>query len=490
MIYKTHILVLSLCFPLTLAGQIKPPEKPEFFKYDPSKNAGLENFFPVPQAYYSHSLPTYSPPQGATAGDIIRQTQQMNAAQHGIVMSAPPFDPMERDRFIREKARQAAMMNERKQFLDILNEAHAEQRKILLAPNYQSPEFLSKTKPYHNARQAITAMLEGKKPLSVKDAYFEIEKAYGDLYMTKPEYDASIKEAAAFIQKWLAQNRFDARLNSSLHTGIQRFMSDTLIVTYALPDKPQLKHTSKHLPFSYDYEDFKGEKDFRNFFLTKTLATGSGQCNSLPAVYLILAEALGTPAYLSFAPHHALIKYPGNDGLHNYEPTSNWNITDKWYMDHLFISPEAVMQGIYLDTVNKKQIVANCLLDLAQGYLKKFGLADGTFITECLREADKYFPRHNNITAYFLVSCCLARRLDRVLMENKVTDMNEIAKIPQAKALHDALVQNEEQIRQLGYIDPPIELYEQIMAQHEFKAKRQKGCGTNGKQKRNLYQYR
>jgi hypothetical protein len=268
-------------------------------------------------------------------------------------------------------------------------------------------------------------------------------------------------------------------------------MSDTLSISYAVLDKPNLVHTKQHLPFCYDYEDFKGEDDFRNFFLTKTLATGSGQCNSLPAVYLILAEALNAPAYLSFAPHHALIKYPGDNGIiHNYEPTSNWNITDDWYMDHLFISPEAMQSGIYLDTLNKKQIVANCMVDLAHGYLQKFGLTDGVFIANCMKEAEKYFPRHNNITVHFLFSCCLARKLDKVLRANKITDLKDISKVPEAKIIYEALSQNEEMILRLGYRDEPREIYDQLMKEAEFKGIRQKSMNFNDKQKRSLYIYR
>ena len=88
----------------------------------------------------------------------------------------------------------------------------------------------------------------------------------------------------------------------------------------------------------------------------------------MPAIYLILAEALGVKAYLSTAPEHSFIKYPDKNGnIVNYEPTSNWKISDKWYVDNMAISAQAVRNHIYLDTFNKRQIIADQMLSLAIG---------------------------------------------------------------------------------------------------------------------------
>lgn len=460
-------------------SQIKEPQKPIFNLSRAYESAGLEYF---QNTYYSYSqpAPTYHAPVGTTADDIIRQTNTN--------ISLPIVSGVDVQRnqqatiaYIQKKARQTSEISSREnELLNILNEAHN------IESAFSSRQAI--TQPYQQALQQLKGMLEGKTLLSIKQAYFAMEKAYGNVYLTQTEYDAIIKESADFIRKWLAQNHYDLHSSASLHTGIQRFMSDTLSITYSIPDKPNLHFNKKHLPFAYDYEDFKGENDFRNFFLTKTLATGSGQCNSLPGVYLVLAEALNVPVYLSFAPYHALIKYPGDGGLvHNYESTSNWNITDEWYMEHLFIGPEAIRSGIYLDTMNKKQIVANCILDLAHSYLMRFGLGDGTFMADCLQEAVGYFPRQNNITAHFLYSSCLARKLDKVLRENDITDLKDITKAPGAVELYKALAQNEERIKNLGYQEPPRQLYENMLQQSAFKGKRQQSTGFSGKQKRNMF---
>ena len=56
-------------------------------------------------------------------------------------------------------------------------------------------------------------------------------------------------------------------------------MRDTLNITEKAIDNPAASKKTTHLPFIYDYDDYKGENDFRNFFITKTFATGTGQYN-------------------------------------------------------------------------------------------------------------------------------------------------------------------------------------------------------------------
>jgi len=474
---------------VTSDAQITQPQTPSFSTTQPIKNS----------VFYTNSAlvnnaPNYSyvPSVGATSDDIIRQTNLKVMQQMGYKPPViPPSDPIERHYFIINQYKQDMMsgsqFRQHQELLKILNEADNEQKNVPVNENYSSASFIAKTKPYENALNQLQEMLSGKQKLSVSRAYFEMENAYGDSYLTQQEFKAAIKESADFIKKWLVQNGYDLKSNEALHLGIQKFMGDTLTIISTTADKTGTLKTT-HLPFSYDFDDFKAEKDFRNYFLTKSLATGSGQCNSLPAIYNALAEALGAKSYLTFTPKHSFIKYPGDDGrIHNYEPTSHWNISDEWYMDNFFISPEATLSGIYFDTLNRQQIVANCVIDLAHGYLEKFGAADGKFITECLKTALPYFPRQNNITAYFIYSSMLARLLDRELRRNNITDLKDISKSPDAEKLYLELMRNENDIKKLGYQDMPEQLYEQIMQQHEFKGERQKSSGFNGKEKRSLF---
>lgn len=431
---------------------------------------------------------------GGNAGNIInqqnRQAMQMMGYQPPVV---PPSDPQQFHQFMMNQYNQSVNANknyeQHQELLKILNEINAEEKGKRFNPAYYtSADFTAKTKSYTDALQYLKDMLAGKKQLSVKDAYFAMENAYGDSYLSQKEYSENIKQSVNFIKKWLMQNGYDVKDNMALHYGIQKFLRDTLAFTVTSPDNMKPPQTITHFPFFYDYNDFKGEKDFRNYFTTKCLATGSGQCNSLPAVYIMLAEGLGATFYLAFAPHHSFVKYPDNKGkVHSYEPTSSWNISDRWYEDNMFISAEAKRSGIYLDTLNKKQIVANCLLDLAFGYLNKFGAADGKFIQECIVTAIDHFPNTHNITAYFLYSSMLARMLDQELYLNNITDLKDINKSPRAVELFNKLKKNEETIKALGYQDTPEQLYEEVMQLHEFRGKKQEEKKITGKEKRNLF---
>lgn len=501
----TGICILtSLFFADSFAQQPQTPQ-PETFKPLNSgyyTNSNLTDYSNLP--VYHHSTPF----GGNHANDIINQQNQKTSQMMGAPIYKPGMTPQERQQanilYIQQQMANDPMyqhpnkankfsqtaLQKNKELLDILNEVHTEEvpRRTDFS-YYKSVEFVAKTKPYTDALQHLKEQLSGKIKLSVSDAYFAVENAYGNTYLSKKEYDQILNQSADFIKKWLTQNGYNPKDNSALHLGIQKFLSDTL--TIKTPDnieKVGVSNTVTHFPFFYDYEDFTAEKDYRNYFLTKCLATGSGQCSSLPATYNALAQKLGAKSYLSFAPLHSFVKYPDKNGkIHNYEPTSNWKISDKWYQDNMFISPKAKQNNIYLDTMNYRQIVAQSILDLAAGYMKKYGIADAQFVNECLEAATPHFPKDNNIYIYLIRSHKLAYMLERELHKNNVKDLKDVEKYPDAAMLYKAFLQNEAIIAELGYQKQPPQLYNQVMEQHEFKGRKQAEKNIDGKQKRNLF---
>lgn len=479
---------------LTVDCFAQQPQTPKFETFQPV-NTGQYYFNSNLNQNPVQQTPTQKMPMGATSQDIInqqnRQAMQMMGYNPPVV---PPSDPYERHQFIINQYNQnvnpSRQFQQQKELLELLNEVHATEKstgKVNMG-YFKTTEFAAKTKPYTDALQNIKDQLSGKRKLSVADAYFIMENAYGKSYLTKKEYDNILNEGADFMQKWLVQNGYNPKDNEAKHLAIQKYLKDTLTITITSPDgiKPPQKIT--HYPYFYDYEDFKGEKDYRNYFITKCIATGSGQCNSLPAAYNAYAEKLGAKSYLTFAPHHSFNKYPDNKGnMKSYEPTSSWHISDKWYSDNMFISPKAKASGIYLDTLNRKQIVANCMLDLAFGYLQKYGAADGEFVKDCIASAMQYFPKKNNIHAYLVYSSTLVRQLKMVLDNEGIRDLKNINQSQEATEIYNALMKNEEMIKQLGYQDTPEQLYEEMMQQHEFKGKKQQEKNLSGKEKRNLF---
>jgi tetratricopeptide (TPR) repeat protein len=416
---------------------------------------------------------------GGTAESVVEQQNNVAKQQMGYNPPViPSSDPYEAHNQIANEQKQSKQQRQQQEILEIMNEVHNDRQ----GDYYSSAGFLSESQKYMDAFSSLNDMLTGKTELSVGKAYYSIEAAYGNTYLTQEEYATVVGGSASFIKAWMLQNGLNPRSSEDLHYGIQEFMSDTLSVGYSYMETKT--RTTSHVPFEYDYKDFQGVKDYRNYFITKCFATGTGQCNSMPGIYLVLAEQLGAKAYLCFAPNHSYIKYPDSKGgMHAYEPTSNWSISDKWYVESMGISNKAVMSGIYLDTLNSKMVVANCMLDLAQGYMQKFGVADGEFIKQCLSTAIPYFPNSNNIYTYFLYSSLLAHQLENLLYEHGVTDLSDIDKVEGARELYDALMRNEELIKSLGYKDMPEEMYMKMM-QRDIK----KGEGQGDtKVKRDLF---
>lgn len=354
---------------------------------------------------------------------------------------------------------------------------------------YYSSEFATKSKSYNNAFNTLKNMLTGKIPLSVKDAYYEIESANGNTFLSKEEYNHQIKKSSNFIKQWLAENKFDLKNNVSLNYGIQRFMSDTLTINKK-PNKemPGIKPLT-HLGFYYDFQDYKAQKDERSYYVSKTFATGNGQCHTLPVVYLILAEQLGAKAYLSYAPIHSFIKYPDNkSNIHNYEVTTNWQISDQWYQDNFNIKSLAIKSGIYLNSMNTRQVVACAVLDLAASYYKRFGVADGSFITQCVDFAMDYFPgKEANITGWLMRYKVASVKLNRVYKAFPNKSKGEIAVMPGVREQIENFYMIEEKIESLGYEPLSDSLYNKLLQYHNKKADIQYSKQFDNLKKRDLF---
>ena len=486
--------IISLLLAKISLAQITPVKSPNFNEKSSSGNCPY--YFQKNETKYT---PTAYSGGGMPSADVMNNWDKMTVEQRNRVvmrMHGATLPPTQEE--IAQRQQEALMnpqlnqpqLNEyEKLTYELVKDAYTEEAPMRHNENYyKTPEFSAKEQPFKNAAANINQMLSGAKRLSVKDAYYQMENAFGNTYMNYSEYNNAIKQNADFIKKWLVQNGYNLSKAEDLHLGIQKFMKDTLSITEISPDAKKLNGTKKHLPFRYDYIDFKGETDHRNYFITKAVATGYGQCNSLPGIYLVLAEALGVNAYLSFAPQHSFIRYVDSKAqIHNYEPTSNYKINDKWYIDHFHISNQAKASGIYLDTLNKKMIVASCLNDLSAGYMKKLGIADGKFIGDCFNEGIKYFPKGNNIYAYFIKSSFYSRKLERIMYEQKIQNINNISKSPEGSKYYSLLLENEKIIKDLGYQDMPEQQYLELMDMHDDRAKQQQEKKVTGKEKRSLF---
>jgi hypothetical protein len=250
-----------------------------------------------------------------------------------------------------------------------------------------------------------------------------------------------------------------------------------------------LKDKQKHVPLGYDYIDFKAQEDYRNTFVTKALATGWGQCNTLPAIYVILAEELGAKAWISYAPYHSFIKFTDDNGtMQNYDPASHMHITDQLYQDYLFISSDAEKSRIYLDTLSRKQTVASCLIDLSYMYLLQTKFLDMLTAENWIDHSLKFFHKEEaNLQAWFIKSNIIVNQLNQEMRKYGIMDIKQVSSVEGLKPLYNKYVAAEEKIKELGYRDIPQEQYSLMMEHYKKKEEEQFNNGIDAKQKKELF---
>ena len=109
-----------------------------------------------------------------------------------------------------------------------------------------------------------------------------------------------------------------------------------------------------------------------------------------------MAEELNIKAYLSFVPNHIYIKQKSKEfGWYNTELTNRMFPSDAWVMTSGYVSRDAIVSGIYMDTIGSEQNIAICLNDLAKGYLRKRdNNANLNFVLKCCNLGLLHFPNY------------------------------------------------------------------------------------------------
>lgn len=299
---------------------------------------------------------------------------------------------------------------------------------------------------YYEVYKEHCAMLEGKQPLDFKRAVFISENAFYDNQLDYDDFCQTIKVSAAICES--IKKSFDLtytvkdKEKTMVYASVFRFMTDTIPILLS-DDFVFFRQT-----YSYNFEDFAGEKDWSNMFVTKLLETNKGNCHSLPILYKLIVEEMGERAWLSFAPNHLYIKLRNEkSGWYNTELTSGYFPTDAWMIATGYTHLDAIRNGVYMDTLSQKQSVAMCLIDLAEGFQKKFGDINSGFVLSCCETALKYYP--NYVNALLLQAETLMKAY------RKQSDKNT----PENKDMFARLNKMYSNIHKLGYRKMPDAMY-------------------------------
>ena len=323
--------------------------------------------------------------------------------------------------------------------------------------NYSLPSYgnIESTKHYRKAFEQLAEMKTDS--FSIKKATFIIENAYFEEKQNYAEFEKVVKQTGNFLREKMEELGYDQNRNLAKNFMLFQFFSDTL----------QIKSKNlKHLPFKYDFEDYLGIKDWSQMFVSKLLATGKGQCNSLPRLYLILAEEIGAEAFLSLSPNHSYIKFKDEEeNWYNVELTNGMFTTESMILQSGFIKSEALQSGIYMQQMTEKQLLSQLYSDFAQGYARKFGY--DPFVKKVIDKALELYP--NSITANMMNSNYLTIQFEYVAKQVGINprdrkDLQNIRNFPNIVKLLNNVNSQYNKVDDLGFEFMSAEAYQNWLA--------------------------
>lgn len=307
---------------------------------------------------------------------------------------------------------------------------------------------------YENSFQEIKDMLEGQQPISFKRAVYLTENAYLSNSLSYDVFNIEITKLAKLSELWLQANHLkeynhEDSINFAKSGSLFKIFSDT-IWAYS--------KTPIHYPFTYDFEDVFGDSDWTKMFVSKLLMEGKGNCHSLPYLYKIVADEIGVNTWLSFAPNHLYIKSRSKKiNWFNTELTSGMFPNDGWIMASGYINRNAIINGIYMDTLSSNHSIAICLIDLAKGYEKKFKKKEDEFIIKCCKLALQYYP--NYVNALLIKGNVLKARFDNKMKIHSAKHPSELFYISEAKETFTEMESTYATLVRLGYREIPKDTY-------------------------------
>lgn len=418
---------------------------------------GIVSFGQIP------NLPTIQAPTQSSLGNYSNQTygSPMNgrSSQRNYAPSMPssyqkPSNSVQQhnmyeaqansknDAFMREIDRDMAEVQEM-QFREWINNGRN--------MSYEMPSLSGKagTGAYYDAFNKLSGM--DSENYSLADVNFTVENAFYDNKRDLGGFKSGIQKTAKQLLQKMKERKQDTQSHVSKNLMLFEYFSKDM----------NLGGTT-HKAFEYDFKDYLGEKDYSKMFVSKLLKTGSGQCHSMPLYYLILAEAMGTEAYLSLAPNHSYIRFVDDEGeMRNIELTNGVFSTDNFLLESGYIKSEALQNKIYMENLTKKELLGMAYFDLARGYVHKFGYDE--FVGKVIEKALELYP--NGIAQNMEKANVSRSRLLSVLKQLGINpddkrDLERTGYFPKAVEQFKQLQEQFKNIDNLGYSEMSASAYE------------------------------
>lgn len=288
---------------------------------------------------------------------------------------------------------------------------------------------------------------------SIKDINFQIENAYFENQLSKEEFDRNVKQTADFILAKMNERNLDINSNTAKNFMLFEFFTQPMEVK---------GFKEKHFPIKYDFEDYWGRENWAKMFVSKLLKTNTGQCHSMPLLYLILAEAINAEAYLAISPNHSYIKFQDEKGKwYNLELTNGMLTVPSFILNNGYITAEAIQNKIYMQNLTKQQLLSQFYTDLASGYVHKFGYDE--FVENVINKALELYP--TSINANMVKANLNTERLKYVVKTLGIDTTTQqgrekILNYPHAVEILKQMQMQYKVIDELGFQYMPADAYE------------------------------
>ncbi|TRX61454.1 hypothetical protein FNH22_05210 [Fulvivirga sp. M361] len=422
-------------------GQMLAIETPRPFSFE---TYGMESDF-----YNSPSIPN-SVSQISTFPDYTRQG--------GLTRHQVNLQSVENDikAYNDRKAQTASLM------------AEIDQAMSARSINYTFPNLNNDARHqrFERALDQLSLMLDDQQPLDITKAVSIVENAY-DPSVTYQDLKRQVQNLAFLSDYILKTKGLPEGDNLSKVMSMFHVMADTTTITLEGQEFEQTFY-----PLLYDFDDPWGRQDYSKMFVSKLLRFGTGNCNSLPRLFLMVAEELNVDVSLAFAPNHSYIKFQDRYGeWHNIELTNQMLTTDDIIMESGWVKAEAIRSGIYMNPLTKKEIIAQSVNDLALAHEKLFGPSE--FSLRCANLALKYNSK--SITAHQIKASYHTSLLRYVVEQYNQQKRSKTAFFQDKKAIaiKSKMETDYQIIDDLGFSEIPEEVYNQWIKAMDNEGNRQ-----------------
>lgn len=403
------------------------------------------------------STPTFKAFQPISSG-----SSKTNISASGFNRNANPLLPNDphaeqNARTMQQAAANAAQVNTNRQGQLTPDVYMSEDRRLEM-------EYMHdlKARQYQNSFEQLLGMNPNN--FSITKAIYLTESAWHDDPPPFEHFEKEIKLYAETVKQLLQKEGLNAQNNSAINYGVQKLYKQNN--TWHDKRTGKTYHVSK---LGYDFKDYMGEKEWSSMFVDKLLRTGSGQCHSLPLLYLCIIEQLKGKAYLSLSPNHSFIQYFGTNGKrYDFETTNGNHVNESWLLQSTYVSSIALANKTYLDTLSSRQLFAQILADLLMGYRDRLGYDESAdTILQKIQQVDP-----GNMVAMLMQANLLSYEFAQKLHHLGNPPPSELNQHPDLEQAYNKMHAAYRRIDATGYQEMPPDVYQawlQSMQQEEQK---------------------